>query len=441
MATNRPNILLLITDQQNFNTLSCAGNRYCHTPWLDELARRGVRCAPAYAAAPVCGPSRAALASGLTPTQLNHPVNDLPIDWQTHRTFGHLLTDAGYDCRWLGKWHAPHFMPNRAKGHLVPGFQEFPIELVPGYSLGDTVDTQVAWMAREQFHKHLPTDQPWFMAAAFHQPHDICHWIVNPQPPYAHTEQFPPLPANFEPPCAEAEFFQRCRARKHYGGETTATAHWTETDWRAYLHAYYHMAEQVDRTIGYVLEALWRSKFADNTLVVFTSDHGENCGAHRMTVKLTLNEEAVRVPLLASWPGHLPAGAVRTDDLVSLLDLAPTFCDVAGARSPLELGSPGQSLLAHWQTGAALARDYIVSELAPDTEDLALQARMVRSRRYKYIACSWGARPEMLFDLQTDPGEMVNRAADPALRAELGAHRAHLRQWCERTGDPFTAAC
>jgi choline-sulfatase len=152
-------------------------------------------------------------------------------------------------------------------------------------------------------------------------------------------------------------------------------------------------------------------------------------------VKLMLHEEPVTVPLIVSWKGVTPSGRVDEEHLASGVDILPTICDYAGVR-PLK-GVTGGSLRPLIEDPDLPGRDFVVSELYPDPKCPEMQARMLRTRRYKYVAFSEGRNREMLFDLYADPGEMRNLALIPASQEELSNHRRLLRQWMAETDDRF----
>jgi arylsulfatase A-like enzyme len=220
-------------------------------------------------------------------------------------------------------------------------------------------------------------------------------------------------------------------------------ADFSATDWRKQRWGYYRMIEKVDAEIGKVLAALHDAGLENNTLVVFTSDHGECAGAHGFNQKTVLYEESARVPLIVSFPGKIKQGAA--DPLVNTgIDLLPTMLDFAGLEIPKQF--PGRSLrsLASGQPVADW-REYVVVENDLDQAGIIdgvkprMSGRMVRTERYKYCVYSHGNQRESLVDLQTDPGEMVNLATDPAHRKTLLQHRALLTQFGEEHHDPLIA--
>ena len=426
-SDGRPNILFVFTDQQSARALSCSGNPHVRTPHMDRLARGGVRFERAYCASPVCGPSRGSLLCGRLPHETGVLVNGMAPD-PALPNMGQLFARAGYETAWSGRWHLPD---NGADG--IPGFEALHDPSVRlGLGLegdGPVTDAAVEFLGRGR-------DRPFFLGVSLCNPHDICHWIIGSAeaPAPATDGPLPPLPDNFAVDPREPEFIAWCRRRTYYGQEGTYTTEWDEQKWREYLAAYYRFTEEADAHVGRLLDALRDNGLEDDTLVLFTSDHGEGMAAHRWVVKLMLYEEPLRVPFIMRWPGVLPAGRADGTHLVSGVDVLPTLCDCAGVEFP---GAGGVSLRPVIEDPRADGRPFVVAELYPDTEDLSLQGRMLRGARFKYVAFSRGRRPEMLFDLEGDPGEQRNLALEGGWQDELGRQRRALRDHCARSGDGF----
>lgn len=428
----RPNILLVFTDQQTASAMSCLGNRWVNTPHMDSLVKNGMQFLSAYCASPICGPSRGSLVTGLPPhtTGVEYNGDPLPKDLPT---IGSALRDAGYYTAWTGKWHLPESFLREAKDSH--GFHHRPLTKdMPWAALGDQTDF-LTTMDAEFFLRWEVAKQakPWFLAVSLHNPHDICYHILEEGMDYANKENFPPLPANFEADSQEPFALRLRRENTKYGSEIAQTKNWSEDRWRAYLQVYAHLTSQVDRAVGQVLKALKAGGWKENTLVIFTSDHGEGIAAHRWASKLSLYEESAQVPLVFSYPGYIPAGTNKSP--VSLLDLMPTICDFANAPQPSSL--PGKSLRPILEKREDLDRKFVVCELAADNHRKEIQGRMVRSARFKYCAFTPGEPSEQLFDLTRDPGEMHNLATTPEYFADLQEHRAMLAAWCKKTSDPF----
>jgi arylsulfatase A-like enzyme len=306
---------------------------------------------------------------------------------------------------------------------------------------GDFTDDPIARTASEFLGREHKA--PFFLAVSLHNPHDICYWVMNKLPP-GHPSRaeldveerlLPPLPRNHHRSANEPEFIRICRERRYYGEENTYTKEWDELRWRRYLYGYYRMTERVDKAAGTVLAALRDTGRDRDTIVVFTSDHGEGMAAHQWVVKLMLWQEVVSVPLIWRWPDRIPAGKENRTALASGIDVVPTLCDLAGI--PISAGMHGASLSRALSGRSAGGRSSLFAQLAPDTKDETMQGRAVRSRQYKYVRFSKGANPEMLFDIEHDPGEARNLVADKAHSRELDRHRTLLQEWVSRSADPF----
>jgi arylsulfatase A-like enzyme len=426
--SRRPDVLFLMTDQQTLRAMSAYGNPHLKTPHMDSVVAGGVRFEKSYCTTPVCGPSRSSLITSrmphITGVNINGQVPDPSIP-----NMGQIFRDAGYATAWAGKWHLPKSYPQGP----IPGFEYLPVPKGTKFRLGSETDRPVAVEAIKFLRRRH--ERPFLLGVSLHNPHDIC-WSVREDPPEPIDERLlPPLPANFEIDPNEPEFIAVCRERTKYGPEILYTKDWDRRRWREYLYQYYRHAEEVDSEIGRILSALREQGLEDDTLVVLTSDHGEGAAAHRWVVKLMLSEEPATVPLVVSWKGVTPAGQVDKTHLVSGLDVLPTMCDYAGVglRDDFE----GMSLRPLMENPGRPDREFVVTELASDSQDLTKRGRMVRTQRYKYIAFSFGARPEMLFDVVNDPGEMNNLALGDSAKGELDRHRRLLRGWISRTGDDF----
>ncbi len=416
----RPNILLIITDQQSATMMSCVGNRYLHTPAMDSLGASGLRFQRAYCCNPMCGPSRFSLMTGRLPSEIgirNHDdrhIESIP-DHITGQALGWRLRRAGYETAYGGKFH-------------------FPKQMRPEDIGFDTISTDQRDELAEDCVRFLNEEReaPFFLVASFINPHDICYMAIRDSaatdqersllargidelaaldealqlPEGVDEETFyanicPPLPENFEPQIDEPEAIRRMQERSPFKGK--ARAEWDERRWRLHRWAYHRLTEQVDAQIGRVLDGLRTSGHWENTLVVFTSDHGDMDAAHRMEHKTVFYEEAAHIPLILSWPGVIEAGTMDASLVSNGLDLLPTLCDYAGIDAPRDVA--GQSLRP-----LAEGRD-------PDSWRTALpveseMGRMIVTDRYKYMRYDEGEYREQLIDLVADPGETRNAIGD-----------------------------
>ncbi|HUT45835.1 MAG TPA: sulfatase-like hydrolase/transferase [Sedimentisphaerales bacterium] len=443
-----PNILFIMTDQQHAGMMSCTGNKWLKTPAMDRLAASGVRFERAFASNPVCVPSRFSLQTGLMPSAIGMGHNGdsaqaAVTETMVRQSLGRLFRQAGYETLYGGKVH----LPRKMKGVENIGYRNLTSDRRQG--LGD---------ACAEFLKGRH-EKPFMLFASFINPHDICYMAINDfnrtqqKAPMGNTDSktceavldrarkagdigafveanCPPLPANHAVPDNEPE----CITQK-YANARTFRAHirrnWTAKKWRLHRWAYCRLTEMVDREIGTVLDALREAKLEDNTLVVFTSDHGDMDSAHKMEHKSVLYEESVRVPFIMSCTGRIPAGVIDDIHLVSNgLDLLPTLCDYAGIKTPEGLSGRSLRPLAEGKE-AEEWRDFVVAE--------SQNGRMLRTKRYKYCIYDSGSRREQLIDMENDPGEMKNLAEVEGFKDVLEKHRRLLRGWVEKTGDKIAA--
>jgi len=257
-------------------------------------------------------------------------------------------------------------------------------------------------------------DTPFFLSVGFLNPHDCCFSASSHGGPgkfgFADKlgDRLPALPGNFDGDYAES------------GWQTQIYRTWSLQDWRYYIYMYHRMVEMVDCEIGRVYDALRRSCYADNTLVIFTSDHGEGLGFHSRVDKGFLEEEAFKVPTVVCWPGHIQEGVRDRSHLVSGVDIASTICDYAGAP-PLPQATVARSWRPLLEGQDVAWREYVIGE-AP----VFAPAIAVRTARFKSII-----DPEItkLYDLENDPLETCDLAGDSEYAEVVKRHREHFRDY------------
>ena len=432
-AASRPNILVIMTDQQFAGAMSCAGNPYLKTPAMDKLAEDGVLFTNAYCGNPLCVPSRTVMMTGKMPHE-THITTNAGGETKNLKTpmLGRFFADAGYDCGYIGKWH----LPVKEAQADIHGFTWFP----KGHAHGKFQDAKVHEAVAEFLHQER--DKPFLMVASFYNPHDICQWARGealpqspiPEPPQ--PDECPPLPDNFAVPENEPEVIRKVQSTF---AEVYPSVDWTEDKWRQYRWAYYRLIEKVDVHVGEVMKALQAAGVADNTLVVFTADHGDGAAAHHWNQKQVLYEEAARVPFIVSNQFLTKAGAVDSTHLVSSgLDLIPTLCDYAGIPVPEGLRGCSVRSLATGENPTQW-RDELVceTEFSRNSNTTGVTGRMLRTQQYKYIVYSEGTLREQLFDMENDRGEMQNLAVAPEKKSVLDDCRKRLARWCTETDDEF----
>lgn len=346
------------------------------------------------------------------------------------RGMGNVFADAGYDCGYGGKWHAPESVapPDSGFDHFFHGTHA---------GLAEACARFLTDPARSQ--------RPFLLVASFNEPHGICEWARGQAPPSGDVpdvdwRELPVLPGNFAPGSEEAAV---PRLVQDMAWIVHPTQNWNAEKWRRYRHAYYRLCERVDAEIATVIDALDRSGHRDDTLILFTSDHGDGLGAHHWNQKKILYDEVVRVPFIVVPPASLTGaeGQVR-DELVSVgLDLLPTLCDIAGIPADSEWN--GRSVRPLLDQGNDVSwREEVVAEtvwrfpgLMPPPKQASLSGRMVRTNRFTYLCYSWGEHREQLFDMDTDSGQMVNLATSGSHQSVLDDHRRRLAEQCRANGD------
>ena len=439
-GVDKPNILILITDQQSARMMSAAGNPYVRTPAMDTLAAEGVRFERAYVTNPVCTPSRFSLLTGRMPSAIGMRGNAWrhlePVpDSIRQAALGQLLRGAGYETVYGGKVHLPKGLDAEQAGFRV----------LTGDERGGLADAVADYL-------HAERDRPFALVASFINPHDICYMAIRDfatspldslllrkgetelahldraleRPEGVSEEAFfadhcPPLPPNFEPQEGEPEAIQELLQDRPFRWK--ARQEWSERRWREHRWAYARLTEEVDRHIAQVLEALRASGHADDTLVLLTSEHGDHDAAHRMEHKSVPYEEAAGVPMIVRPPGGM-AGRVDVRHLVSNgLDLLPTVCDYAGCAVPDNLEGYSLRPLVEGSDSVAWRTHLVVeSEIGP----------ALVTGRYKYARYDGGANAEQLYDLQEDPYETRNFARDQDKQEVLEEHRRLFQPVAER---------
>jgi arylsulfatase A-like enzyme len=461
----RPNVLLIFTDQQNINMMSAAGNPNLNTPAMDKIAGQGVMFMQSYCTSPVCGPARSSIISGRMP-------HETGVEWNGDEmkedilNAGEIFRNSGYYTVWGGKWHLPESYPQRAKAKQknIKGFDMLPFRDpdLENWMLGTETDPPLT-EAVVRFLDEYDQKQPFFLAVSYHNPHDICFyprkdgWISTedslleiryygfeyklPDVIGTHPENYtnlPALPENFKASPDELAFIKDKRNHHdEYGLETKlAFQEFNELEWRGYLNAYHRLTKLVDAEIGKVMEALTENNLDGNTIVLFTSDHGDGAASHQWAAKLSLYEESSKVPLIISWKDNITEGIKDHQHLVSQIDILPTLCDYA--RIDEKPSFTGKSLRKIIEKPASDWRDYLIVELADFKPDPTRKGRMVRTADFKYNVYSKGEDNEQFFNLRNDPGECTNLARNPAYDKEINKHRHLLKEWMDKTGDQFS---
>ena len=391
-SKNRPNLVFLNLDQLSHMALSCHGNPYVHTPHIDRLAKHSVDFSRSYTPDPICCPARAAWCTGRYPSENNVVTNNRKLR-EDLPDYGQWLGKAGYQTIHIGKWHVP--------GRILHNS----FQLVPhnSHPQGEYSDNLVA-LSFEAFLQNRDQARPFFAQIGLMNPHDIGNATRTAEHPFPFQhlkEQLPPCPPNFNYDPREPE-----QIASFHKGLVNWLSPWTVENWGHYQWLYYRMVEMVDVNVGYIVDTLEQSPDHENTVIIFTSDHGESNAHHRMLFKDNFYDTSSRVPTMVSFPGHIPAGIEDTEHLVSGLDFFPTLCDYAGIPAPPGLKGLSLRPLLEGKRQPKNWRHYLHAQSKAS-------GRMVVDDRFKFIRY-FGSETTQLFDLKNDPWETQNLAFDPA---------------------------
>ena len=479
----QPNLLFLYTDEQAINTLAAYGNRQIAMPHLNRLAEQSVVFEQAYVTQAVCTPSRSSLHTGLYPHTNGCVRNNLPLD-EGIPCLPEMMPRGEYAAAHIGKWHlgdeifAQHgfatwvSIEDEYRRYYRPGrdpeekssYYHFLVEhgYTPQHSdvfrRSETArfpeeHSKPAFLARKVsrfLREHR--DRPFLCYVNFLEPHMP---FTGPRDDQYDPASMP-LPANFDALPDETQPLKARLLSKRYcewgiGGLPLQTP----DDWRRVIANYWGLCSQVDTYVGEMLATLEACGLAENTIVVFTSDHGDMMGSHRLIAKGFMFEEAVRVPLMIRLPGQTAGRRVRGP--VSQIDLVPTLLDLLGQPAPDSLqgrslrglcegeGNADRPVFIEWNTdnlGGQIAQgNYTLPPATLDAysrEALAAaaadQVRTVVTPDGWKLNCSEQGRHE-LYHLGDDPCETANLYRRPEYAGQVRQLRALIRDWQARTGD------
>lgn len=456
----RPNILFICTDQQRGDSLGCTGASWAVTPNLDRLAAQGALFENCYVQNPVCSPSRASLFTGKYPSNHGLYANGVPLP-ADQRMFTRNLADAGYDCGMIGKQHLSPCDTWRTEPRQDDGYRVFEWAHGPNHralendyhrwlrkmhpsvyqgifpDTGANENTEFSNRARTGTPiDHVPTeahyshwvgeraidfitddrDKPFFLMANFFDPHhsfgapqqfrDMIDADAIPDPVTKPNELD-------EKPAAHLAY-----SEKSYSGTAPGFQDYTVGEIKEIRAQYWAMIALIDYEIGRILEGLEQAGQLHNTLVIFSSDHGEMLGNHQQLLKgPQLYDDLTRVPLIMRWPGYIPAGQ-RQQNPVQWIDLTPTILEASGCAPSASV--QGQSLLPMMKGQDDTFRPWAMSgyRYSGFTTDPLIMTTMVRYEDWKLIV--WHGEPACgtkrdgeLYNLSTDPNELHNLFHNP----------------------------
>ncbi len=449
MPTDRTNILIIMTDQQRYDIFSHRGNTHIETPHLDRLAEEGVLFTDATCTDPLCGPSRAAMLSGCYRfdgkyKRANREPDGPSLFTEKITTADEALAQAGYHVEYHGKWHTGNEHlgcyrgDNRVWGHRLPEWHdhiaskydrpeghEYAVDPYSGWPyrkvpLDDIASREASGkytvyknncygifeIENEDTMTAFTVDKTVrFLESGPEKPFSVTCSILHPHLPFTPNQYYAdmfapddmPIPDNIESFYhPDFNMFHGDRDRKK------AIPELISPDGKGlgqFLALYYALIKEVDDQVGRLLDTLEKAGYKDNTLVIFTSDHGDMGGSHNCFAKGNFFEESLRVPLIMRYPDGIPAGTVLNSPAAGA-DLAPTILDYS--RIPLLPQFHGRSLKTDIETGRS-EQTWAYAEMQSQGRDYYC----MRSHEWKVIF-DREYKPAVLFDLKNDIGEFRN---------------------------------
>lgn len=444
---SRPNILFLFADDMRPDCIAALGNPRIETPNLDRLVAEGMTFRKATCSYPICVVSRAELLTGrhgwengVAGFRGNAPKPDLT--W-----WPQAFADENYETWHVGKWHVSGRPSTRGytevaglfgsgggqwweegqedwKGFPITGYRGWVFQddsgkvKFPEKGIGVTPDISEKFADAAISLIEQKSDSPWMMHVNFTAPHDPL--FVPPGLEGKYQTENMALPGNFAP---EHPF-----DHGNFSGRDESLLHWprTETAVKDLLRVYYAVIDDMDAQIGRILEALEISGQRENTVIIFSSDHGMGCGSHGLRGKQNQYEHTINVPLVVVGPG-IEAGS-KTDAQVYLRELYPTTCELAGIEIPESVTATSFAPVLRGETET---HHEVIYGYFTDTQRMIRTGDGWKLVRYPQVD-RW-----QLFDLDTDPLELTNLADDPAHAARFARLREQLATWRKAQGDPL----
>jgi arylsulfatase A-like enzyme len=432
----RPNLLIIQTDEHNFRTLGCYGGRIIETPNTDFLAAGGAMCTKFYATTPVCSPSRAAFVSGRYPQNTPVVTNNIPMSDETV-TFAEILRRAGYATGYAGKWHLdgtgkPQWEPKRRFG-----FEDNRYMFNRGHwkKMEDTpTGPRVAARKRDKptyavegaDEQSFTTD--WLSTKAIdfvnaHRAEPFCYMVSLPDPHGPNTVRAPydtmfkasqvNIPATFS------------KSKEQTPGWAPPDKKLTDKSLKRLMPPYYGMVKCIDDNVGRIISALRNNGILDRTIVVFTSDHGDLCGEHRRLNKGVPYEASAKIPFLIYYPKKIKGGTV-VNQVLTCVDFLPTVLSMMGVKTAgLEQGRDASALFA-----GKVPSGWKDIGFMRGTHDWLCAVTQNHKIVYSQKDVPW------LFDLKEDPDELTNFFEDPQYRDVVKNLTAELIAYCRKYDDP-----
>lgn len=415
--TDKPNIFFVFTDQMRASATGCMHDEQVYTPHLDRLASQGTLFRNAIANTPVCTPSRASLLTGRHALTCRSIVNDLRLP-EDEESIADVLKAEGYRTGYIGKWHldgiSRHTFTPPGRRH---GFDDCWAAYNCNHRYFDCkfyLDDSPELVRKEGYDADIQTDQAVEFLERF-QEEPFCLFLSW-GPPHAPYREVAQEFLDLYPP---EEIMLRPNAQ---GADRRAIA------------GYYAHITALDRNIGRLMEAMERFGLVENTIFIFTSDHGDMLWSQGRVKKQQPWEESIHIPLITRWPSRLPAGQM-SDLLISIVDLTPTLLGLTGVPVPERMNGNDLSaaLLGPFdqQPSSIFINEYASCDQASDYQPW----RGVRTQRYTYARWLQGGR--LLYDNLNDPYQLRNLVHEPGNETLIEKLEQALQEWLERLDDDF----
>ena len=453
----QPNIIFMLSDQHRFDAVSANGNPVVRTPAIDSLAKAGMCFTRCYTANALCTPARATIMTGLYPHNhgqlanmgnFNGVFDRQVLDKPQINTY---LKSQGYQVGMTGKWHLPEqgncekwccdtwhterqyhanlrkkgidFEQGRSNVQRMEWTGNAVFCGVSALSLEDSFETWVADSTIEMIESFYAQGKPFMIHSNFFAPH-FPYAVPEPYDKMYNPDDIP-MWCNFNDMFVNKPTIQQKEMLRWNAG------HMTWKDWQKAIAVYYGYCTYMDTQIQRILNTLEKLGIADNTLVIYTSDHGDMLGSHRIFNKgMNMYDETHHIPFFARWPKVIAPGT-QCDAFIGTTDFAPTILDAAGCKEAPKMD--GRSLLPLFHDCCKdNGREDIYAEFH-GYEPALCSIRMVQTTKWKYIynPCS----EDELYDLETDPGELNNLAPMLAFKHVLRRMKARMVRWLQETGD------
>ncbi len=452
-----PNIIYILADELRYQACGYAGDKFARTPNLDKLAASGVNFRQAVSSMPVCSAYRASLFTGKYTSSTGMVINELRLS-PNHTCLGHCLTRGGYETGYIGKWHlyanqlGHHDDPKNSftpRGPHRLGFDgywaAYGFHHIYYNAYYHTESPKKVFFGKDVYEPDGQTDlaidfikkakgkrKPFYLTLSIGTPHGP--WRTN------------NVPAKWLDMFKDVEFpvAPNYTQKKDPYGDGWSNYNHTPAKINQWKQVYYAMTANLDWNVGRVIDAVDQAGIADNTVIVFTSDHGDMLGAQGRMKKNIFYEEAARVPFLIRWPGKIPKGHV-SDACMNTVDIMPTLLAFAGLPPPKEVQGVDLSHCAFGKKGPAPEYAFLMNTGACAAWEDGHEWRGLRNKKYTYaVFRGWKKkglpRKELLFDNQADPHQMKNLAETPAGRKLLGDFRKKLAAKMKSLGDTFPAS-